>query len=160
MPVADSFFLTIRMDLSSPIFELAFGSAAVRVVVFDELFNFPDYLHGECPPPQITTPSSPPSPSSHSSTYLALLALLTLLPLPPRSCLGAGELRAFWEFLARQKVPRLAVEVLGASTNKIADKPERDVHPQSAAVRLVRRSAAKAASKSLISKEGGTGVVS
>jgi len=116
MPVADSFFLTIRMDLSSPIFELAFGSAAVRVVVFDELFNFPDYLH--------------------------------------------GELRAFWEFLARQKVPRLAVEVLGASTNKIADKPERDVHPQSAAVRLVRRSAAKAASKSLISKEGGTGVVS
>ena len=52
-----------------------------------------------------------------------------------------GEIRALWELL-RAATPRLAVEVLGSSTNQIGSHPERDVHPQSAAVRLVRRSVA------------------
>ena len=46
------------------------------------------------------------------------------------------EMRALWEFLRR--VPHLGIEVLGSSTHSILLKPERDVHPQSAALRLVR----------------------
>jgi len=48
------------------------------------------------------------------------------------------ELRALWEFL--RMAPHLAVEVLGTSTQAIKSMPDRDVHPQSAALRLVRAS--------------------
>ena len=50
-----------------------------------------------------------------------------------------GELRAFWEHLRAQPAHDLAVEVLGTSTNDVAREPQRDVHPQSAAVRLVSK---------------------